>query len=103
MGLSAERVGSGVTVFLCDTFSGVVKAGDNDSHYKGGEHSDASIEIVLELISEIGVSNIKTLSGIFPDETGGSIADRKFSCVISMLMSIFRQKRCLSGSGPGCR
>jgi hypothetical protein len=26
----------------CDTFSGVVKAGVNDSYYQGGEHADKS-------------------------------------------------------------
>jgi O-methyltransferase len=30
------------TVYLADTFRGVVKAGENDTRYKGGEHADTS-------------------------------------------------------------
>ncbi len=55
-------------VFLCDTFEGVVKAGDNDTNYKGGEHSDASVEIVNGLLEKVNAKNVKILKGIFPDD-----------------------------------
>jgi O-methyltransferase len=67
------------TVFLCDTFSGVVKVGDNDATYRGGEHSDTSVDIVKDLATSLNVRNIELLRGIFPDQTGDQIADRKFS------------------------
>jgi O-methyltransferase len=56
------------TVFLCDTFEGVVKVGDNDTIYKGGEHADTSEEIVNELLKKINAKNVTILNGIFPDD-----------------------------------
>src|SRR3989344_7995463 len=41
------------TIYLCDTFKGVVKAGKNDSLYKGGEHSNTSVEVVMEIINKL--------------------------------------------------
>src|SRR3989338_3907028 len=35
-------LGSHAAVYLCDTFTGVVKAGSKDSAYEGGEHADTS-------------------------------------------------------------
>src|SRR5260370_39487925 len=66
------------TVFLCDTFAGVVKAGDQDSEYKGGEHSDTSAEIVRGLAARLGLDNIRVLEGPFPDETAHNIDSRVF-------------------------
>ena len=42
---------SSKTIFLADTFSGVVKAGENDTLYKGGEHNDTSLEIANDLMN----------------------------------------------------
>lgn len=67
------------TVFLCDTFTGVVKAGAHDASYKGGEHSDtsrASVETFLR--SRMKLENIEILEGIFPDQTGHAIESRRF-------------------------
>tara|TARA_R110000751_G_scaffold228315_2_gene329943 strand:+ start:107 stop:835 length:729 start_codon:yes stop_codon:yes gene_type:complete len=55
-------------VYLCDTFTGVVKAGENDPHYKGGEHSDAT-ELEVQLLLDIVGASANTLEGIFPEET----------------------------------
>ena len=60
-------------VWLCDTFSGVVKAGRFDRIYSGGEHADASPEIVIQLLSTLELDNTKILSGVFPEETGSAI------------------------------
>jgi O-methyltransferase len=78
--LAARGMASGIggTVFLCDTFSGVVKAGDKDSGYVGGEHSDASRTTVLALKARMGLANVEVLEGVFPDVTGDGIADRRF-------------------------
>jgi len=65
-------------VYLCDTFAGVVKAGEHDPRYKGGEHADASRADVLEAAAALKLDNIRILTGIFPDETGASIPDRSF-------------------------
>ena len=67
------------TVYLCDTFTGVVKAGENDSQYKGGEHADTSKNIVEALMIKLHLTNVKILKGIFPDETQELVKDDKFS------------------------
>ena len=60
-------------VFLADTFSGVVKVGDKDTVYRGGEHSDTSVEIVQDLMSRLELTNTTIIKGIFPDETGEAV------------------------------
>ena len=68
----------GDTVYLCDTFTGVVKAGDSDRHYQGGEHADTSEQAVLSLTQEIGLENVRILAGVFPDQTGHAIESHRF-------------------------
>lgn len=64
----AAQLYSNSKVFLADTFTGVVKASRADTIYKGGEHSDTSIDIVKELVNKLQLNNIEILKGIFPDE-----------------------------------
>jgi len=66
------------TVYLCDTFDGVVKAGSRDRHYEGGEHSDTSSDIVKALAQSLSVTNIEILKGIFPEATGHIVQDCSF-------------------------
>ncbi len=75
---AAELAGVKDTVYLCDTFTGVVKAGTNDSSYKGGEHADTSEQTVRELIRGMGLNNVKILTGIFPEETEAMVKDKQF-------------------------
>lgn len=70
-------IGGGGTVFLCDTFQGVVKASDADSDYKGGEHRDTNVSIVEALAKDLGVFNTRTLVGIFPDESGALLKSER--------------------------
>jgi O-methyltransferase len=56
-------------VYLCDTFRGVVKAGRHDNEYKGGEHTDTSVETVQRLTRALHLTNTRLLEGIFPDQT----------------------------------
>ena len=77
--LIAEAVkNTNKTVYLADTFAGIVKAGPNDPKYKGGEHADASYEAVADLLKSLSLNNTVLLKGIFPDDTKdevkGSIA-----------------------------
>ena len=44
-----------VTSYLCDTFVGVVKAGEKDSFYKNGEHADSCVEEVEALAETLKV------------------------------------------------
>ena len=64
-------------VYLCDTFTGVVKAGVNDGWYQGGEHADTSRGTVEDLIHGVmNLSNVIILEGIFPDDTGGVLEEK---------------------------
>jgi O-methyltransferase len=74
---SAKHI-PGAQVFLCDTFTGVVKTGAQDTIYKDGMHSDTSAEIVKQLLSQLGLSNAVLLKGIFPEETESQVQDRVF-------------------------
>jgi O-methyltransferase len=66
-------------VFLCDTFSGVVKAGNKDPHYSGGEHADTEIARVEDLLfGRMKLRNVKVLQGVFPDDTGHLVSDLSF-------------------------
>jgi O-methyltransferase len=67
---------SGRRTYLADTFCGVVKAGDRDPRYVGGEHADTSIQTVEYLLATLGVKNAELLSGIFPDDTGNSVTEK---------------------------
>ncbi len=73
---AAKRWKPDSSVWLCDTFSGVVKAGAYDASYVGGEHADTSVSIVADLIGRMGLTNSQILAGTFPDQTGDHIADR---------------------------
>jgi O-methyltransferase len=69
---------SNATLYLADTFKGVVKATNKDAVYSGGEHADTTIDTVKGLLKD-GYSNIKILEGIFPDDTAHLIpADQQF-------------------------
>ncbi len=77
--MQAKNCGIEDKVFLCDTFSGVVKAGAKDSTYKGGEHADTSRQVVEELIfTRMNLDNVEILEGIFPDQTGHRLEGMKF-------------------------
>ncbi|MBU8871437.1 MAG: TylF/MycF family methyltransferase [Gemmatimonadales bacterium] len=78
LGRRAKELGLDATVYLCDTFEGVVKTGSSDKSYDGGEHSDTSAPTVEELIAKLNVSNIRILTGVFPEDTAHMIENRKF-------------------------
>jgi len=69
MAKKAALDGNGEPVYLCDTFEGVVKAGSQDTVYKGGEHADTSQQVVEDLVRSLDLKNVRILKGIFPDET----------------------------------
>lgn len=75
---SAKLAGIGDPVYLCDTFTGVVKANLNDSSYKGNEHSDTTQETVELLLKSLALGNVKILKGVFPDESSFAIEHQRF-------------------------
>ncbi len=60
--------GTKTKVYLADTFTGVVKATEEDTVYRGGEHSDTSDQIVIDLLTKLNATNYQVLKGIFPDD-----------------------------------
>ena len=71
-----EKIGA--IVYLCDTFEGVVKASDRDPVYKGGEVSDTSTQRVESLLKQHNLKNFEILKGIFPEDTGHYLENKKF-------------------------
>ncbi|MBK7370679.1 MAG: class I SAM-dependent methyltransferase [Saprospiraceae bacterium] len=66
-------------VYLCDTFTGVVKAGEKDSTYRNGEHADTSLQAVSNLLlKQMNLDNVELLEGIFPDQTGHQVEGMQF-------------------------
>lgn len=65
-------------VYLCDTFKGIVKSGELDSVYRGGEHDDCTKSDVVSVMERLKISNYEVLEGIFPEETGERISETQF-------------------------
>jgi O-methyltransferase len=65
--------GTGATVYLCDTFAGVVKAGEHDAEYEGGELADTSADMVRGLVRKMNLGNVQVLEGVFPDDTSDRV------------------------------
>lgn len=66
--LGKASEGSNAQVYLADTFTGVVKASEKDTVYRGGEHSDTSVQIVKDLLEKVESKNTIVLKGVFPDD-----------------------------------
>ncbi|MBL0181236.1 MAG: class I SAM-dependent methyltransferase [Chitinophagaceae bacterium] len=77
-GIMSQRLAdlkSSATLYLADTFSGVAKAGANDSFYTGGEHSDTSQQVVEDVLkNKSGYPHYKILKGIFPEDTVNEVS-----------------------------
>jgi O-methyltransferase len=67
-------------VYLADTFTGVVKSAEWE-HYKDKAHDDTSEQLVRDFTVDLGLSNTQLLTGIFPEDTGERIKDKKLSFV----------------------
>lgn len=75
----AKLSGISEPVYLCDTFTGVVKASSSDSFYTGGEHSDASRVKVEDLVyRRMGLDNVRIVEGIFPESATTEMNSTKF-------------------------
>lgn len=73
-----EIVEQKAKVHLIDTFEGVVKSGEKDTRYKGGEHFDTSIELVNEFLNSLNVKNYTIFKGIFPEEVAIPLNEKKY-------------------------
>jgi len=75
---AAKLAGIADPVYLCDTFSGVPKAGSRDPAYRGGEHADTSEAIVRALLARVDAGNARIVPGIFPDESAQTVDAERF-------------------------
>lgn len=67
--MASALAGTDKIVYLADTFSGLVKAGANDSSLTGGELA-TPVGPAARLIGALGLQNVEILEGTFPDDTG---------------------------------
>lgn len=79
LGAATKHFGTEKKVYLCDTFQGVVKTTEKDSHYVGGEHKDTNEEMVIDLAKKLNLEHVHILKGIFPDETSRQIESQSVS------------------------
>ncbi len=92
MAKRAETMNASSRVFLCDTFSGVVKAGAEDSSYKGGEHSDTGVTVLRKLEADLSLDNTEVLVGVFPDTTGNLLATKNI-CLCHIDVDVYQSAK----------
>lgn len=69
------------TIFLADTFDGVVKSSEWE-HYQNGVHKDTNLNLVEQFLQfSLGVNNYHVLEGVFPDQTESYIMGNQWSFV----------------------
>lgn len=78
MARKLELMKQDAKLYACDTFQGLVKVSENDNYHKNGEFSNTSIDIVTNLYNNMCIKDIELLIGIFPDDTGRFVSDKKF-------------------------
>jgi O-methyltransferase len=78
IGKRCQLLGLQSMLYLCDTFRGVVKAGSKDTIYAGGEHADTTKAAVSGLCASIGLERVHILEGVFPEDSGECVRDRRF-------------------------
>ena len=75
----AKLSGIADPVYLCDTFTGIVKASRADWFYTGGEHSDASRADVEDLVfRRMGLENVRIVEGAFPESATFEMDQTRF-------------------------
>lgn len=94
MGRQLDRLGSDAPLYLADTFTGVVKAGDEDAFYRGGEHSQTSVATVEDLLHRTSAyPNVRILEGIFPDESAAGIPDDEVVSLCHIDVDVYESAR----------
>ena len=83
-------------IFLCDTFTGLVKSSNKDPYFKNNRLSDSGIKIVENLVKKLNLKNIKIIKGIFPDKTGYKIKNKKFRFCHIDVDTYYSTKDCLN-------
>jgi O-methyltransferase len=81
MATQAQALGLDATVYLCDTWEGVVKTTSVDTYYHDGKHDNTSQQIVAGLVADMALRNVELLQGIFPDDTADRVDGNTFRLV----------------------
>lgn len=79
LGRAMQAGGSTGRLLCCDSFEGLVKLSSHDPHNTVGELADAAPGDVEKKMRAFGVSNFEVLSGVFPDQTGDQVSERRFA------------------------
>lgn len=74
----AKQLGLAARVHLCDTFEGVVKTSEADSHYGGGEHADTDAPLVRRLLERVDAAPVEIHVGIFPEDAPAALSEQAF-------------------------
>jgi len=76
----ADLCGIKDTIYLCDTFEGIVKTdSEKDPYFQDGLLNNTSVKIVDNLIHKrLKLKNVEILEGTFPDETKELLKDDLF-------------------------
>lgn len=87
------------TLYLADTFEGVVNAGAADEHYVGGEHADTTLESTQARLKSY--SNIAFLKGMFPEQTAHLIPENARFSLVHIDVDVYQSaKECLEWAWP---
>ena len=66
-------------IYLCDTFTGLIKSGKHDPVFKDGDFDNASKESVKKLLTTLQLLHVHILEGRFPEDTATLIRSDKIS------------------------
>lgn len=87
-----KQIGEARTVYIADTFRGVVKAGPKDEYYRGGEHANTSVAIAHRLIEGLGLRNVEILEGVFPEETADRVTSKRI-CLCHVDVDVYQSAK----------
>lgn len=76
--LAARAKEAGKRAYLCDTFTGIVKATQKDTTYRGNEHANTSEDTVKSLVDGLGLDNVKIMKGVFPEDVAEQLENQTF-------------------------
>ncbi len=77
---SARGIGLMSPIFLCDTFTGLVKCAPGEL-WRDGDFADASASGVEALMESLALSNVTIVPGVFPDQSAGIVGEGPFRFV----------------------
>lgn len=97
---SAQLHSPDSTVYVCDTFRGLVDVSDKDTpRFFLGQMTSTRSEVDAKL-SNLGFTNYEILEGTFPGEVAESISDKTFRLFHSDVDTFLSTRNCLNWVWP---